>query len=337
MNVAVVILNWNGKKLLQQFLPSVVAHSEKANIYVIDNHSDDDSVAYIKDTFPNIRCILLDKNYGFAEGYNRGLKDIKASYFVLLNSDVEVSPGWLQALLACMESNPGVACCQPKVLDYKKKNFFEYAGAAGGYIDAYGYPFCRGRLFTDVEEDTGQYDTPAEIFWASGAAFCVRASLFFEAGGFDTRFFAHMEEIDLCWRLKNMGYSIWCAPASVIYHLGGATLDYSSPRKTFLNFRNNLLTMLKNLPAHKLFRTLFIRMLLDGLAAIKFLVGLRPLHAWAIFTAHLRFYTLFLRYYNMRKTNIPKNISGIYQKNTVFAFFLQNKTRFSDLSDSQFS
>ena len=285
---SVVILNWNGAEMLRRFLPSVVETSrgrEDVEVCVADNASSDASCEMVTHEFPSVRLIRLDANYGFAEGYNRALQAVEAEYVVLLNSDVEVTPGWLDTLLAYMDEHPEVAACQPKLLDYKQKDLFEYAGAAGGFIDRYGYPFCRGRIFHTIEADRGQYDTPIEVFWATGAALLVRLSVYREEGGLDARFFAHMEEIDFCWRLKSRGYQLMCLPQSVVYHVGGATLKRENPRKTFLNFRNNLAMLYKNLPEAELRPVMRVRYFLDYLAALAFLLKGDRANAGAILLA----------------------------------------------------
>ena len=270
--VAVVILNWNGCGMLRDFLPSVVRYSEEdgACVYVADNGSTDDSVRMLQEEFPSVRLILLEQNYGFADGYNRALRQVEAEYVVLLNSDVEVTEHWLRPLVDYMDAHPEAAGCQPKVRSWKDRKMFEYAGAAGGYIDRYGYPFCRGRVFSTVEKDKGQYDDVASVFWASGAAFFIRSDVFHSVGGFDETFFAHMEEIDLCWRIKRAGYGICCIPSSVVYHVGGATLGAENPYKTYLNFRNNLLMMRKNLAVRGYGRVMLARAFLDCLSVLLF-------------------------------------------------------------------
>lgn len=270
--VAVVILNYNGAEMLRRFLPAVAEYSPEAQIYVADNASTDDSLKVLSHEFPDINVITLKQNYGFAEGYNRALASVDSEYYILLNSDVEVTAGWLMPLLTYMDTHADVAACQPKLLDYKRKTHFEYAGAAGGFIDRYGYPFCRGRLFETVEEDKGQYDNIADIFWATGAALMIRSADYKAVGGLDGRFFAHMEEIDLCWRLRARGRRVVYLPQSVVYHVGGATLNKSNPHKTFLNFRNNLLMLYKNLPDDELKKVMCVRCLLDYVAAVKFLL-----------------------------------------------------------------
>lgn len=283
--IAVVILNWNGREMMRRFLPSVVEHSAPEGLVVVaDNGSTDGSLEMLAEEFPSVVRLPLPENYGFAEGYNRALAQIDAPYYLLLNSDVEVTPHWLRPLLSYLEEHPEVAACQPKLLAQADKGSFEYAGAAGGYLDRYGYPFCRGRIFSTVECDHGQYDTPASVLWATGAALLVRSKDWHEAGGLDGRFFAHMEEIDLCWRLRSRGRKLMCVPGSVVYHVGGGTLNAGHPRKTFLNFRNNLLMLYKNLPADELRPVMRIRTVLDWVAALQFLAK----GDWANFRAVMR-------------------------------------------------
>lgn len=335
--VAVVILNWNGKKLLEQFLPSVIKYSNPnfADIIVADNASKDDSVALVRKKFPEIQIIQLDKNYGFAEGYNQTLKQITHPYTLLLNSDVEVTPNWLEPLLELMESDRQIGAIQPKIKAQKQKDHFEYAGAAGGFIDYLGYPFCRGRILDHIEPDYGQYDQIREVFWASGAALLVNTRQYLEVGGLDSDFFAHMEEIDLCWRLKNRGFRILCQPESTVFHLGGGTLPNNSPRKLFLNFRNNLLMIYKNTPSEKILRTLFTRMLLDGVAAIKFLTELEFANFCAVFRAHFSFYSLLDKTRAKREklltSVLVKSHKEIYTKSIVFAYYFKRRKNFSDL------
>ena len=273
MKVAVVILNWNGREMLVKYLPRVLEYSQnEAEIFVADNDSSDDSLLYLEDYSDAVRVISLDRNYGFAEGYNLALQQIDAEYYVLLNSDVEVTPHWLTPLIDFMDSHPDVAACQPKLLSVDDKGRFEYAGASGGFLDRYGYPFCRGRVFETVEQDNGQYDSPADVLWATGACMMIRSADYNAAGGLDGRFFAHCEEIDLCWRLRLMGRRICCLPESKVYHVGGGTLPKNSPYKTFLNFRNNLTMLYKNLPEDELRHVMRVRMWLDYLAAVKTLI-----------------------------------------------------------------
>ena len=273
MKTAVVILNWNGAAMLRRFLPSVIRHtSGVADIVVADNASTDDSLNLLKTEFPTVRIIMLDKNYGFAGGYNMALRQVEADYYVLLNSDVEVTPQWLDVLQDYMDAHPDCAACQPKLLSESQRDHFEYAGASGGFLDRYGYPYCRGRIFDVVEQDNGQYDMPVPVLWATGACLMVRSKDYWTAGALDERFFAHNEEIDLCWRLRIMGRSIWCLPASRVYHVGGGTLPKGNPRKTYLNFRNNLTMLYKNLPERDLRHVMRVRWWLDYVAALQTLV-----------------------------------------------------------------
>lgn len=271
--VAVVILNYNGADMLRTFLPGVVECSPEAEVVVADNASTDDSVGVVTSLFPTVRLIRLERNWGFADGYNKALEQVDAEYSILLNSDVEVTEGWIAPMLAALDADSNVVACQPKILDYKRKTHFEYAGAAGGFIDRYGYPYCRGRIFDTLEEDNGQYDTVCDISWATGAALMIRTAEYRTFGGLDGRFFAHMEEIDLCWRLRARGRRILCVPQSAVYHVGGATLSKSNPKKTYLNFRNNLLMLYKNLPQEELRSVMRMRCLLDYVAALKFLLA----------------------------------------------------------------
>jgi GT2 family glycosyltransferase len=309
MKIAVVILNWNGKKLLEQFLPSVVKNSPEATVYLADNASSDDSISFVTSEFPTIQIIKNAWNYGFAQGYNEALKEVDAEIFALVNSDVEVIPNWLQPIIETFQNYPQTAIIQPKILDYKRKDYFEYAGAGGGFIDKFGYPFCRGRIFETIEKDLGQYNDNCEIFWASGACFFIRSSVFKELNGFDVDFFAHQEEIDLCWRAKNKKYSIKYNGSSTVYHIGGATLNDENPKKTFLNFRNSLFMLTKNLPKEKLFKILLIRMVLDGIAGLRFLFQGKFTHLFAVLKAH--FY-----YYHFINNNLNKRSE--YQVNNYF-------------------
>lgn len=333
--VAVVILNWNGKKLLEQFLPSVISSSAPyARIYVADNASTDDSLAFLKTSFPEVSVIAMDQNRGFASGYNIALSEVKAEYFVLLNSDVEVTPGWIEPIIELMDSRPEIAACQPKIRAQRQKDEFEYAGAAGGFLDKWGYPFCRGRIFHIFEKDQGQYDDVHEIFWASGAAMFVRSNLYFEAGGLDEDFFAHMEEIDLCWRLKNMGYLVYYHPRSLVYHVGGGTLTMGTPRKTYLNFRNNLQLMSKNLPKRKFIPLIFLRLVLDGIAALSFLPNANGWgNFWAVFKAHISYYTLLPKVMKKRRTIHQRKVSCIYRKSVVYMFYVKKIRSFTALGN----
>jgi GT2 family glycosyltransferase len=328
-NIAVVILNWNGKKLLEQFLPSVTTHSPEAVIYVADNASTDDSVAFIQAQYPEIKIIHNKENFGFAKGYNEALKEVKEEIYALVNSDVEVTEGWLTPILDLFERDNETAIIQPKILDYKKKTHFEYAGAAGGFIDKYGFPFCRGRIFETVEEDKGQYDQETTIFWASGACFFIRREAYNELGGFDEDFFAHQEEIDLCWRAFNKNYKAKFCPTSVIYHVGGATLKTGSPHKTFLNFRNSLWMLIKNLPAGKMLPVLFVRLLQDGMAGIKFLFEGKPGHLWAVLKSHFYFYFKFFKFLNKRKSKQYNNYYKI--KSITYKYFVKSGKVFDSI------
>jgi len=289
-STAVVILNWNGEEQLKTFIPSVVAHTTHAEIIVADNASTDNSISWLKQNYPGVRIISLPENFGFAGGYNEALKFVDADFLVLLNSDVEVTAHWLEPMVEALQSNDTIAACQPKILSYKEKEFFEYAGAAGGYIDKYGIPFCKGRILNSIEKDTLQYNTTDSIFWASGACICIRNNVFKQAGGFDADFFAHMEEIDLCWTIHRLGYAIAYVPNSIVYHVGAATLKKTNPKKTFLNFRNSLWMLEKHLPPNKLIQILFLRLCFDGLAAIHYLFRGELKNFAAVFNAHMSFY-----------------------------------------------
>ena len=331
--IAVVILNWNGraKGLIEKYLPSVVKYSANATVYVADNGSEDDSLLFIAQHFPTVKTIALEKNYGFTGGYNRALAQIEAEYFVLLNDDVEVTFKWLRPVIELMESDDKIAICQPKLLSYKDKTKFEYAGAAGGYIDYLGYPFCAGRLFEHIEEDKNQYNKVREIFWASGAAMFVKAKIFKEMGGLDEDFFAHMEEIDFCWRVKNAGYKVMYCPDSVVYHYGGATLNKINPKKTYLNFRNNLLLLYKNLPAKQLNRILRKRKYLDLLAAIVFRFTTSKAEYQAVISARKDFKSMKDKFKAKRNEQITNYPSGVLKKSIVIQSKVLRKTRFPQL------
>lgn len=327
--IAIVILNWNGKGFLEKFLPSVIKFSQNAEIIIADNCSTDNSIDFLIANYPEIRIIKLKENYGFAKGYNEALKEVNATYFVLLNSDVEVTENWLNPCIKLLESDAFIGACQPKIKAYHNKEYFEYAGAAGGFIDKYGYPFCRGRIFDTLEKDTSQYDNETEVFWASGACLFVKSSVFSQLGGFDATFFAHMEEIDLCWRMQHLGYKVMFTHLSTVYHVGGGTLNKTNPRKTFLNFRNNLLMLYKNLPKQKRFSIILIRLLLDGIAGIKFLVEGKPKHTLAVIKAHFAFYKLRHAY---PSKNIPcLNLKGYYNKNILVSYYLKKQRLFSKI------
>lgn len=332
--IAIVVLNWNGKHFLKDFLPSVIKYSGDARIIVADNASSDDSISLLSNDFPTIEIIQNDQNGGFAKGYNDALRKVDSPYYLLLNSDVEVSENWLIPLLRSME-NPKIAGCQPKVLSHGDKTKFEHAGAAGGYLDHNYYPFCRGRIFNETEKDTQQYNGEAEVFWTSGACMLIRSELFHKAGGFDELFFAHMEEIDLCWRIKKLGYSFKIIPSSEVYHVGGGTLDYLSPKKTYLNFRNSLYMITKN-HAGWLFPKLFYRMLLDGIAAMMFLFSGKPRHFWSVFRAHIDFYkhisTMLKKRKELKKTQIDFNATGLYRGSILWAKYFKRIHSFSNLN-----
>ena len=336
MKTSVVILNWNGRRFLEKYLPGVELYSQLPGVELIvaDNASTDNSVSYLKENHPRIRIIRLDKNYGFAEGYNRALQQVDADYYVLLNSDVEVTEGWLQPMLGLMQQKPDIAACMPKIRAAADRTRFEHAGAAGGFIDKYGYTFCRGRVFHTVENDNGQYDSEMEIFWATGACCMIRANLFHESGGFDSNFFAHMEEIDLCWRLKNAGYTIWYTPLSVVYHVGGGMLPQSSPFKTFLNYRNNLLMMYKNLPAKHRKHILFIRMTLDGLSVIHSLLKGDISALKTVWKAHQSYRKLRGEY--SRKSEVTSYPSCVYQRSVVDQYFIKGHKTFESLRREHF-
>jgi len=336
--IAVVILNWNGKKLLEQFLPSVTKFSNRewADVVIADNDSTDDSIDFIKNEYPHLQTIILDQNYGFAEGYNKALAQLDHEYFVLLNSDVEVSENWLDPIYELFEKESDIVAAQPKIKAFNNKSEFEYAGASGGYIDHLGYPFCRGRVFDTIESDTGQYDRLADVMWASGAALFIRSDIYKKHGGLDGDFFAHMEEIDLCWRIKNRGYRIVCHPDSTVYHVGGATLPNHSSRKLHLNFRNNLYMLYKNLPSEKLLTTLLLRMILDGVAGLKFLVRFEFDNFMAVIKAHYSFYSNLSLLREKRRVINPLSTTEfhneIYKGSIIADYFIQNKKKFSDLT-----
>lgn len=329
--IAIVILNWNGKGFLEKFLPSVIKFSQNTEIIIADNCSTDNSINFLVANYPEIRIIKLKENYGFAKGYNEALKEVNATYFVLLNSDVEVTENWLNPCIKLLESNAFIGACQPKIKDYNNKTSFEYAGAAGGFIDKYGYPFCRGRIFNTLEKDTNQYNNETEVFWASGACLFVKSSVFNQLGGFDATFFAHMEEIDFCWRLQNLGYKVMFTHRSEVYHVGGGTLNKTNPRKTFLNFRNNLLMLYKNLPKQKRYLILLVRLFLDGLAGIKFLAEGKPNHTLAIIKAHFSFYKLSFIH---KKTPMPltANLYGLFNKSIIVAYYIKKQKQFSKIN-----
>lgn len=335
--IAVIILNWNGEKHLESLLPLVIKHSAApgTGIYVADNGSDDNSVALLSASFPGAKQIIFDRNHGFAQGYNLAIEQVEAEYIVLLNSDVEVTPGWLAPLTGLMEKEKDIAACMPKIRSYHQREYFEYAGAAGGFIDRLGYPFCRGRILSEIEKDEGQYNDRKEIFWATGACLMVRRKLFLQAGSLDARFFAHMEEIDLCWRLKNMGYRIVYEPSSVVYHIGGGTLPNEHPGKLYLNFRNNLFTLLKNLPSVRCIPVITLRLCLDLTAAIQYLAGGELAKSLAVIRAHIHFFLSLGRYLKHRRQWKKKYsllwYPEIYPHSIVYSFFVRKIRRFPEL------
>lgn len=329
MKLAVVILNWNGAQLLEQFLPKIIAYSAGADLYVADNASTDASISLLKNQFPAVKIIQNSANFGFAQGYNEALKSVDADIYALVNSDVEVTENWLAPIMESFKKEPITAIIQPKILDYKNKEKFEYAGAAGGFIDKYGYPFCRGRIFENLEQDLGQYNNSIEIFWASGACFFIRSEVFHALNGFDSDFFAHQEEIDLCWRAFNKRYVAKFIPNSVVYHVGGATLNQGSPLKTFLNFRNSLFMLTKNLPKNKLLPILLNRMVLDGFAGFYFLLQGKPKHFFAILKAHFYFYSKFSTFYKKR-TSFQRT-HYFKAKSIVWSYFVRSGKVFGDV------
>jgi GT2 family glycosyltransferase len=329
MKIAVVILNWNGVQLLEQFLPSVVKYSPEATIYLADNDSTDDSISFVMANFPSVKMVKNDSNLGFADGYNEALQHIDAEIYALVNSDIEVTENWLRPIIKTFENESETAIIQPKILDFKRKEYFEYAGAAGGFIDKYGYPYCRGRIFDTLEKDNGQYNDNCEIFWASGACFFIRSAVYNELKGFDADFFAHQEEIDLCWRAFNKGYKIKYISESAVFHVGGATLQQGNPRKTYLNFRNSLLMLTKNLPEDKLYWTLFCRMVLDAIAGLQFLLQGKFNHFLAILKAHGSFYRMFSAHY--KKRDVFQSEKYYNQKSIVYLYFVKKVRIFKHL------
>jgi len=339
--VAVAILNWNGRALMEEFLPSVIEHTPEdiADIFVVDNASTDDSITMLKQKFPFVKLILLDENYGFAEGYNKALKDIGSEYTVLLNSDVEVTSGWMDAPLKVLDADDSIAGAQPKILSQRRKEYFEYGGASGGYLDEYGYPFCRGRLLHIVEKDKGQYNNPVDILWATGACLFIRTKVYLKEGGLDSNFFAHQEEIDFCWRLRCRGYRLLCTPDSMVYHVGGGTLRTESPRKTYLNFRNNLLMLFKNLPDDRIEHVMRVRFWLDYIAASKFFLLGHFLNARAVYTARKDFFRMKKEYADVRKENLSKtlafNIPEVIDCSLIFSFYLKRRRKYSSLTTNK--
>ena len=336
IKVAVVILNWNGQKFLENFLPSVIAFNPSySKIILADNASTDNSVAFVKENFPTVEIIQNSSNGGFAKGYNDALKQVNSSYYVLLNSDVEVTAGWMDGVIQMMNDDPAIAACQPKIKAFQDKKMFEYAGAAGGFIDKYGYAFCRGRILECLEEDKGQYDDVREIFWATGACLFIRSACYHEVHGFDEDFFAHMEEIDLCWRLKNIGYKIMYCPSSTVYHVGGGTLNKTNSKKTYLNFRNNLILLCKNHSSQYLISKMFLRLILDGIAAFKFLAEGEFKHFAAVFKAHMSFYRTLPSTLRKRRESLKQikqyATTAVYLHCIVFDFYLRGKKTFKQI------
>ncbi len=336
--VAVVIVHWNRKYLLEKFLPAVIA-STYPNLKVVlaDNASDDGSVDYVRSHFPQIKIVINAHNYGYAGGYNSALKQIEADYYVLLNNDIEVPSGWIEPVVEAMEADNTIGACQPKMLDYHDKALFEYAGACGGFIDKYGFPFCRGRLFDTLEHDYGQFDNPVSVFWATGACLFIKAKLFHEVGGFDENFFAHMEEIDLCWRLHLRGYILKVIPQSKVYHVGGGTLSRLNSQKTYLNFRNSLVMLYKNLESRKLWWIIFVRSVLDLIASIRFLIEGKYTHSAAIHRAHAHFFFKLGKWHKARKkTQLMANhgnVSGMVSYSVVWKYFVRGRRTYNEVTD----
>ena len=334
MEIAVVILNYNGENFLDKFLPNVIENPKNATIYVADNCSTDNSIEYLKENFPQIKLIINTENGGFAKGYNDALKHVKADYYVLLNSDIEVTPNWIEPCIDLLEKDKSIAALQPKILAYHNKTHFEHAGAAGGYLDQDFYPFCQGRIFDEVEFDNGQYDKSHEVFWATGACLFIRSELYHSIGGLDDDFFAHMEEIDMCWRLKQQNHKIFYCADSTIYHIGGGTLNYDNPKKTFLNFRNSLFMIAKNYDGNLFFK-IFKRLLIDGLAGIMFIFKFQFKHCWAIIRAHFTFYTnlkiLLQKRKNIKNNKTTFNSVGLFKGSIIFNKYIKGVKKFSDL------
>ncbi len=335
-DTAVVILSYNSRKWHELFLPLIVEESAgKYDVFLVDHASPDDTADYIKNNFPTVHLLRLTENHGFAWGYAEALKQISAKYYILLSADFEVTPGWFEPLYEAMEADHDLVACQPKIRYYKDREYFEYAGAAGGFMDKWGYLFCRGRIFSTLEKDEGQYNDDAEIFWASGGCFVVRARNYHNLGGLDPDLFAHMEEIDLCWRIKNAGYKIGYVAASTVFHVGGSVITYGSPQKTYYNFRNSLVLLLKNERGSKLFWLIPLRLMLDGIAGVQFLMSGQFKNILAIIKAHFHFYGTFGKWYEKRKASqqlvTARNTAGIYPKSIIAQYFLKGKKKFSDL------
>ena len=333
INTAVVILNWNGIKWIQKFLPTIIEKSNEANIYIADNASSDESVEFVNNNYPSVKIIQNSSNEGYAKGYNDALKNLDEKYYILINSDIEVTDNWINPIINLMEQDTSIAACQPKILDYTNRDNFEYAGASGGYIDNLGYPYCRGRIFSDLEKDVNQYDDIKEVFWASGACLFIRAESFKDINGFDNDFFAHQEEIDLCWRLKNNGFKVMVNPKSTVFHVGGGTLKSASPFKTYLNFRNNLFMLFKNLPFLKLLVTLLLRLPLDGIAALTFIKKEKGiLHVLSVLRAHLVFYVSIPQLFIKRaRINQKNNLVGKSNFSILYKYYIMGIKKFSEL------
>ena len=333
INTAVVILNWNGIKWIQKFLPTIIEKSNEANIYIADNASNDESVDFVNNNYPSVKIIQNFSNEGYAKGYNDALKKLDEKYYILINSDIEVTDNWINPIINLMEQDASIAACQPKILDYTNRDNFEYAGASGGYIDNLGYPYCRGRIFSDLEKDVNQYDDIKEVFWASGACLFIRAESFKDINGFDNDFFAHQEEIDLCWRLKNNGFKVMVNPKSTVFHVGGGTLKSASPFKTYLNFRNNLFMLFKNLPFLKLLVTLLLRLPLDGIAALTFIKKEKGiLHVLSVLRAHLVFYvSIPLLFIKRVRINQKDNLVGKSNFSILYKYYIMGIKKFSEL------
>ncbi|MCE6989035.1 glycosyltransferase family 2 protein [Dyadobacter sp. CY323] len=329
-SVAIVILNYNGRYYLEKFLPNILEYSDGHEIWIADNASTDHSLEWVGEHYPSLNTLVISENKGYAGGYNEALKHITADYYILLNSDIEVTPNWIAPVISFMDSDTRIAACQPKIRAYDLPTHFEYAGAAGGYMDYLGYPFCRGRIFDTREEDLGQYDDERDVFWATGACLFIKSSAFHEASGFDESFFAHMEEIDLCWRLLNLKYRITYCGKSVVYHVGGGTLHKSNPRKTFLNYRNNLIMLFKNLPKGRRWKTVLIRLMLDGVSSVRFMAA----GAWpdviAIVRAHFAFYKMIPRMVKQKPRSTFR--APLYYRSVVWEYFVLGKHRFKQLT-----
>lgn len=341
LKVAVVILNWNGKKHLEKFLPSVTKYSkyEKVKVFVADNGSDDDSVPFIRSNYPEIELVELDRNYGFAGGYNKALANINAEYYVILNSDVEVTEHWIFPIIEKMDADQSVAAAMPKIKSYHDKEYFEYAGAAGGFIDKFGYPFCRGRILGTIEKDEGQYDKESGIFWASGACLFIRSRIYHQQKGFDKDFFAHMEEIDLCWRIKNTGFKIMYYPDAEVFHVGGGALPNDNPRKLYLNYRNNLYLLYKNLPSKSRFVIVLIRMVLDGVSAMIYLGNFSYRFFFAVIKAHFSFYASIKKLKLKRRLQMSINNqylhNEIYKHSILYHYFVKKTKTYKSLKNTE--